>query len=144
MLHASFQKLNQYVMYKITGVLILSALSFKEYDHVFDVDIADGGPSLKLPYNVTEDPWFAAQRFLERNDLDQMFLDQVANFIIKNTQGMTLNSEAPSSGSDPLTGRLVKLLYLCATKTSHHKLNPSRSVPLCPKRWRPFHFITWY
>jgi phospholipase A-2-activating protein len=24
----------------------------KEYDYVFDVDIKDGAPSLKLPYNV--------------------------------------------------------------------------------------------
>jgi phospholipase A-2-activating protein len=25
----------------------------KEYDYVFDVDIQDGVPALKLPYNVT-------------------------------------------------------------------------------------------
>lgn len=25
----------------------------KEYDYVFDVDITDGAPPLKLPYNVT-------------------------------------------------------------------------------------------
>ena len=25
----------------------------KEYDYVFDVDIKDGAPPLKLPYNVT-------------------------------------------------------------------------------------------
>jgi hypothetical protein len=25
----------------------------KEYDYVFDVDIAEGAPPLKLPYNVT-------------------------------------------------------------------------------------------
>lgn len=25
----------------------------KEYDHVFDVDVSEGMPPLKLPYNVT-------------------------------------------------------------------------------------------
>lgn len=25
----------------------------KEYDHVFDIDIGDGQPVLKLPFNVT-------------------------------------------------------------------------------------------
>jgi len=28
----------------------------KEYDYVFDVDIAEGAPALKLPYNVTGKP----------------------------------------------------------------------------------------
>ncbi|XP_061181732.1 phospholipase A-2-activating protein-like [Saccostrea echinata] len=100
----------------------------KEYDYVFSVDIEDGKPPLKLPFNVTEDPWFAAQRFLEKNSLSQLFLDQVANFIIDNTKGVTLGQEtsgyvdpftggsrhvpgsqssissAPASGTDPFTG----------------------------------------
>jgi phospholipase A-2-activating protein len=25
----------------------------KEYDYVFDIDLGDGGPHKKLPYNVT-------------------------------------------------------------------------------------------
>lgn len=25
----------------------------KEYDYVFDIDIAEGAPPIKLPYNVT-------------------------------------------------------------------------------------------
>ncbi len=43
----------------------------KEYDYVFDVDIADGVPPLKLPFNLSENPYAAAQRFLEKNDLPQ-------------------------------------------------------------------------
>lgn len=77
----------------------------KEYDYVFDVDIEEGRPPLKLPYNAAEDPWFAAQKFIERHDLDQMFLDQVANFIIKNSAGMTLNAQEPASFADPFTGQ---------------------------------------
>lgn len=75
----------------------------KEYDYVFSVDIEDGKPPLKLPFNVTEDPWFAAQRFLDNNSLSQLFLDQVANFIIDNTKGVTLGQES-SGYVDPFTG----------------------------------------
>ncbi|XP_071118768.1 phospholipase A-2-activating protein-like [Haliotis cracherodii] len=75
----------------------------KEYDYVFSVDIQEGMPPLKLPYNVSEDPWFAAQRFLDKHDLSQMFLDQVAKFITDNTKGVTLGTEQPAY-SDPFTG----------------------------------------
>lgn len=77
----------------------------KEYDYVFDVDIQEGHPPLKLPYNATEDPWFAAQKFIQHHNLSQMFLDQVANFIIKNTSGMTLNAQQSGSFDDPFTGQ---------------------------------------
>ncbi|KAH8034868.1 hypothetical protein HPB51_003155 [Rhipicephalus microplus] len=59
----------------------------KEYDYVFDVDLDTGG-KMKLPYNVTEDPWHAAQKFIHRHELNQYYLDQIANFIIQNTKGM--------------------------------------------------------
>ncbi|GAB6028809.1 hypothetical protein CHUAL_004620 [Chamberlinius hualienensis] len=76
----------------------------KEYDYVFDVDIEEGKPPLKLPYNVTEDPWFAAQKFLDNNNISQLYLDQVANFIVKNTKGLTLGSSSSSTYEDPFTG----------------------------------------
>ncbi|MCI4377335.1 hypothetical protein PGIGA_G00202520 [Pangasianodon gigas] len=75
----------------------------KEYDFVFTIDINEGGPSMKLPYNVTDDPWLAAHNFLQKNDLNPMFLDQVANFIIENTKGHTLGP-APATAVDPFTG----------------------------------------
>ncbi|KAL5022612.1 hypothetical protein ScPMuIL_001767 [Solemya velum] len=75
----------------------------KEYDYVFNVDIQDGVPPLKLPFNITEDPWFAAQKFIEKNQLSQLFLDQVANFIVENTKGVTLGQGQPVN-SDPFTG----------------------------------------
>ncbi|KAF7706443.1 phospholipase A-2-activating protein [Silurus meridionalis] len=75
----------------------------KEYDFVFTIDLNEGGPSMKLPYNVSDDPWLAAHNFLQKNDLNPMFLDQVANFIIENTKGHTLGPE-PASAVDPFTG----------------------------------------
>lgn len=75
----------------------------KEYDFVFSVDIKDGAPPIKLPYNKTEDPWAAAQAFIHRNDLPQGYLEQVANFIITNAKLDSL--PASSNGfADPLTG----------------------------------------
>ncbi|KAJ9583075.1 hypothetical protein L9F63_022581 [Diploptera punctata] len=79
----------------------------KEYDYVFSVDIEDGKPSLKLPYNSDEDPWFAAQKFIHDNNLSQMFLDEVANFIIKNSKGgVPPPGQGPASTEycDPFTG----------------------------------------
>ncbi|KAL4641576.1 phospholipase A-2-activating protein isoform X1 [Arapaima gigas] len=75
----------------------------KEYDFVFTIDVNEGGPSMKLPYNVTDDPWLTAHKFLQKNDLSPLFLDQVANFIIENTKGHTLGQGQPG-GSDPFTG----------------------------------------
>ena len=49
----------------------------------------------------------AAHQFLERNDLSQMFLDQVVDFILKNTKGVTIGQQTPAAG-DPFTG--MKLL----------------------------------
>ncbi|XP_067886339.1 phospholipase A-2-activating protein isoform X4 [Heterodontus francisci] len=75
----------------------------KEFDYVFTIDINEGGPSMKLPYNITDDPWLVAHSFLQKNDLNPMFLDQVANFIIENTKGHTLGSTG-SGFTDPFTG----------------------------------------
>lgn len=58
---------------------------------------------MKLPYNVSEDPWLTAHNFLQKNDLSPMFLDQVANFIIENTKGHVVGPAQPAGG-DPLTG----------------------------------------
>lgn len=71
-----------------------------EYDYVFDVDIKEGAPPLKLPYNLNQNPYDAATKFLEKNKLPVSYLETVANFIVKNTSGATIGQEAESS-SDP-------------------------------------------
>lgn len=74
---------------------------------MFTIDVNEGGPSFKLPYNVTEDPWLTAHNFLQKNDLSPMFLDQVANFIIENTKGHVVGP-APPAGGDPFTGEITR------------------------------------
>lgn len=75
----------------------------QDYDYVFDVDIEDGKPPLKLPYNVSQNPYEAATKFIGDNELPMTYLDQVANFITQNTQGATLgqSQESAPPGSDP-------------------------------------------
>ncbi|KAI0086219.1 phospholipase A-2-activating protein [Irpex rosettiformis] len=74
----------------------------KEYDYVFDVDVEEGAPPLKLPYDVHENPYTAAQRFLQTNDLPLSYLDEVVRFIEKNTAGVKIGSS--SEYQDPFTG----------------------------------------
>lgn len=79
----------------------------KSYDFVFDVDIEDGKPPLKLPFNLSQNPYDAASRFIAANELPITYLEQVANFIVTNTQGHTVgaqqdtNQAALPPGSDP-------------------------------------------
>ena len=77
-----------------------TAYQGNEYDYVFDIDIEDGKPPLKLPYNVTQNPYEAATKFLQDNELPLSYLEETANFIIKNTQGATLGQSQPA-GADP-------------------------------------------
>ncbi|CAO1638039.1 unnamed protein product [Parajaminaea phylloscopi] len=72
----------------------------KEYDYVFDVDIADDAPPLKLPYNLSENAYAAAQRFLERNELPMSYMEQVVQFIDKNTEALNIGG-SQSSYVDP-------------------------------------------
>jgi len=77
-----------------------------EYDYVFDIDISGGGPGsmLKLPYNVTDNPYDAAQTFIWKYELSQDFLDQIADFIIKNAKGVEIGMSNNSQYVDPYTG----------------------------------------
>lgn len=74
----------------------------KDYDYVFDVDIEDGKPPLKLPYNLSQNPYEAATTFIADNELPVTYLEQVANFIVTNTQGATIGQTSQqSSTADP-------------------------------------------
>lgn len=73
----------------------------KEYDYVFDIDIEDGKPPLKLPYNLNESAWDAARKFLESNELPLSYYEQVANWITENTKGARFGSDASSAQQPP-------------------------------------------
>lgn len=52
---------------------------------------------------VLENPWTAAQRFLQANELPTTYLDEVVRFIEKNTAGVSLGGGG-SQYNDPYTG----------------------------------------
>ncbi|KAF7363941.1 Phospholipase A-2-activating protein [Mycena sanguinolenta] len=80
----------------------------KEYDYVWNVAIEDGEPSLKLPYNVAENPAAAAQRFLERNNLPLTHINTVVEYIYQNTPGQTLGTGGGEQYVDPFTGERTR------------------------------------
>lgn len=58
----------------------------KEYDYVFKIDLEDNKDPLSLPYNKDENPYTVAQSFIQQHDLPLSYLDQITNFIIRNTK----------------------------------------------------------
>lgn len=74
----------------------------QEYDFVFDVDIQEGVPPLKLPYNASDNPFDAARKFLEKNELPLDYLDTVGKFIVDNSKGAKLDDVDPPA-HDPST-----------------------------------------
>lgn len=75
----------------------------RTWDFVFDVDIADGEPTKKLAVDRGEDPYHAADRFLEQENLPTTYREQIANFIVTNSHGAVTMSDVPMN-VDPFTG----------------------------------------
>jgi len=100
----------------------------KEYDYVFDVDTEDGKPPHKLPYNLGEDTYTAATRFLNDNDLPISYLEAVAAFIRENTaeaQKATSNAPAVSSPPPEATPRISHLPHTEYLSIAQAKLEPA-------------------
>jgi hypothetical protein len=81
----------------------------KHWDFVFDVEM-DDGQKRKLAVNRGENPYVAARRFLEDEELPPYFTEQIVQFILQSTgqagaQPAGLTS-APVTGGflDPYTG----------------------------------------
>mmetsp|Transcript_9394 Transcript_9394/g.57327 ORF Transcript_9394/g.57327 Transcript_9394/m.57327 type:complete len:750 (-) Transcript_9394:942-3191(-) len=89
-----------------------------QYDYVFDVDIADGAPVRKLPYNIGQNPHTVAENWLAREGLPMSYREQVVEFILQNT---TNTPQAPAlHNPDPLTGNSAYIPQdVGAPKASH-------------------------
>ncbi|KAB1207227.1 Phospholipase A-2-activating protein [Morella rubra] len=73
-----------------------------EYDYVFDVDIGDGEPIRKLPYNRSDNPYATADKWLLKENLPLSYRQQIVEFILQNS-GQN-NFTLDSSFRDPYTG----------------------------------------
>ncbi|XP_042494944.1 phospholipase A-2-activating protein [Macadamia integrifolia] len=73
-----------------------------KYDYVFDVDIGDGEPIRKLPYNRSDNPYATADKWLVKENLPLSYRQQIVEFILQNTgqRDFTLDT----SFRDPYTG----------------------------------------
>lgn len=74
------------------------------YDYVFDVDIADGAPPLKLLFNLSQNPYEAAEKFLADNNLPYSYLQEIVNFILQNAEGVTLDASGAGAIGGSGTG----------------------------------------
>ena len=92
---------------------------------------SSSGFSLKW---IVENPWTAAQRFLQANELPLSYLDEVVRFIEKNTAGVSLGG-GDGQYSDPFTGTNLPYTYsgmsLISWKGGH---DTSRPVAVCRTR----------
>lgn len=123
-----------------------------EYDYVFDVDIQEGVPPLKLPFNANgsfcrfrffyvtilriynflkENPYEAAQKFLIKYELPSSYTDQIVEFIDKNTGGVSFGSRAADAYSNEKSA---------ATTSIVSNLIMSQSIS-CITNCRTFGFI---
>lgn len=78
-------------------------LNGREYDFVFDINV-DDNRVLKLGYNRTDNPYMAAQVFIEENEISQGYLEEIANFVRVNSEGVVLGNDVVNGKSDPYTG----------------------------------------
>lgn len=82
-----------------------NVLNGVQYDHVFDVDIADGAPVRKLPYNRGQNPYDVAERWLEEQGLPAGYREQVVQFIVDSTGGAAAQAMGGAMDvHDPFTG----------------------------------------
>ena len=105
----------------------------REYDYVFDVDIEEGKPALKLPYNTTQNPHEAAMKFLQDNELPMTYLDETANFIVKMTQGASLGQASQPQpqvpGADPWGSEARYRPEAVSTYQPSTNVSPSKKLP---------------
>jgi len=73
-----------------------------EYDYVFDVEL--DGRKWKLPYNMCDNPYVVAQKFIDDNNLQQEMLDDIGQFIWKQTEHDPRRNLSTSHAVDPFTG----------------------------------------
>lgn len=100
-----------------------------QYDYVFDVDVEDGKPPLKLPYNANENPYTAAEKFLANNDLPSSYTDEVVRFIEQNTSGVSLGGgPAPSAPTPALTSAPAPASASSSAPASASSLLPEKSL----------------
>ncbi|KXX78574.1 Ubiquitin homeostasis protein lub1 [Madurella mycetomatis] len=108
----------------------------QEYDYVFDVDIEEGKPPLKLPYNLSENPYEAATKFLGDNELPISYIDEVAKFIVTNTKGATIGQSSEVPSADPY-GTEARYKPEQTAQSTKKYLPHTEYLALTQAKWEP-------
>lgn len=91
------------VIGEVTGTGDGGEVNGEHYDHVMPVEIEtpNGVASLQLGHNNGENPFLAAQRFIDQNNLEQSYQSQIADWITARSgqEAPTLGMEVSNSGS---------------------------------------------
>lgn len=82
-------------------------LDGKEYDHVLPIEIDQQGggvATLKIGYNVGDNPFVTAQEFIDKYSLDQNYLSQIADYIRQrvgtdNTPTIDMNTQGENGNA---------------------------------------------
>eukprot|EP00891_Asterochloris_glomerata_P008960 jgi/Astpho2/8960/Aster-02638 len=85
----------------------------QEWDYVFDVDVEEGQPPLKMPCNKDENPYAVAEsvdkapcglgdRFIANHNLPASYQQQIVEFVIANTGGSRA-AHHTTTNVDPFT-----------------------------------------
>lgn len=107
-----------------------SVLNGIQYDHVFDVDIGDGEPIRKLPYNRSENPYDVADKWLLNENLPLSYRQQIVEFILQNTGQKDFTPDPLFR--DPYTGSSA---YVPGAPSKHSgSLSSKPSYKHIPKR----------
>ncbi|KAK4258688.1 hypothetical protein QN277_005111 [Acacia crassicarpa] len=99
-----------------------------QYDYVFDVDIGDGLPIRKLPYNRSDNPYDAADKWLLKENLPLSFREQIVQFILQNTGQKDMTFDA--SFRDPYTGSSAYI----PGQSSHSAVSAKPTFKHIPKK----------
>jgi hypothetical protein len=96
------------------------------YDLVFDVDVdGDAQRYRKLGYYRGENPYVAAERFLEEEHLPREFLEQIVQFLMDHVPASDLKLQEGAL-SDPLTG---SDRYMPASQALVRDQSPRKPLP---------------
>ncbi|KAL7206636.1 hypothetical protein ACSBR2_019367 [Camellia fascicularis] len=100
-----------------------------EYDYVFDVDIGDGEPTRKLPYNRLDNPYDTADKWLLKENLPLSYRQQIVEFILQNTGQRDFALD--SSFRDPYTGSSA---YVPGGPSNMHATSAKPTFKHIPKK----------
>ncbi|CAM9846412.1 unnamed protein product, partial [Chrysoparadoxa australica] len=89
---------------EVTGSQEAGKIDGTEYDHVFPIEIegvAGEVRKLQIGHNNGDNPFMSAQQFIDKHELPQTYLGQIADYVTKRAgaQVPTLGAEASTNGS---------------------------------------------